>query len=57
LIDNSATRPFSMHTVWPLAGNKREEIAERIKTLSRLKFGQDRSMIEAEILKRVKILA
>jgi hypothetical protein len=55
LIDNTASRPFSMHTPWPLPGVKREGIAEKIKTLSRLKYGQDRQLIEAEIRKRMKI--
>lgn len=54
LIDNSASRPFSMHTVWPMVGQKREESAQRIKALSRLKYGQDRNIIEAEILRRSK---
>ncbi len=52
LIDNTASRPFSMATPWPLPGIKREEIASRIKTLSRLKHGQDRNIIEAEIRRR-----
>ena len=33
LVDNTATRPFSMGTIWPLPGQKREEIAEKIKAL------------------------
>lgn len=52
LIDNSASRPFSMATLWPLPGIKREDMAGRIRALSRLKFGQDRNIIEAEIRKR-----
>ncbi len=55
LIDNTASRPFSMVTPWPLPGVKREESGARIKTLSRLKFGQDRNIIEAEIRKRAVI--
>lgn len=56
LIDNSASRPFSMNTAWPIYGNCREEIAAKIKTLSRLKYGQDRNIIEAEIMRRAKLI-
>lgn len=55
LINNTASRPFSLHTQWPIYGAEREEIAGKIKALSRLKFGQDRSIIEAEIRRRTKI--
>ncbi|KKR32450.1 MAG: hypothetical protein UT64_C0034G0006 [Candidatus Falkowbacteria bacterium GW2011_GWF2_39_8] len=55
LIDNSAGRAFSMSTTWPLLGIKREDLASRIKSLSRLKYGQDRNIIEAEIMKRAQI--
>ncbi|MCX6796332.1 MAG: hypothetical protein NTW06_02420, partial [Candidatus Falkowbacteria bacterium] len=54
LINNTASRPFSMHTIWPIAGVVHEEIASKIKALSRLKYGQDRSIIEAEIRRRTK---
>ena len=52
LIDNTAARPFSMSTVWPLPGRKREDAAQKIKSLSRLKYGQDRNIIEAQIMRR-----
>ncbi|MEA1963301.1 MAG: type IV secretion system DNA-binding domain-containing protein [Patescibacteria group bacterium] len=52
LIDNAADRPFSMSTLWPLPGAERDGMAGKIKTLSRLKFGQDRNIIEAEIRRR-----
>jgi len=55
LIDNTASRPFSMNTPWPLMGYKRDDIAGKIKTLSRLKYGQDRNIIEAEIRRRAEI--
>jgi len=55
LIDNTASRPFSMHCPWPTAGVEREGMAQKIKTLSRLKFGQDRSIIEAEIRRRTSV--
>lgn len=52
LINNTASRPFSMNTIWPVPGIRRPELAERIKALSRLKYGQDRNLIEAEIRRR-----
>ena len=55
LVDNSATRSFSMKTVWPLLGIARPEISAKIRTLSRLKFGKDRSIVEANIIRRTEI--
>jgi hypothetical protein len=55
LIDNSASRPFSMATLWPIPGIARPEIVSKIKSLSRLKYGQDRNKIEAEIMRRAHI--
>lgn len=55
LIDNTACRPFSMSTPWPLPGIVNEGVASKIKTLSRLKFGQERSLIEAEIRRRTNL--
>lgn len=54
LVDNSSTRPFSIKTIWPLLGVHRPEIAPKIRSLSRLKFGQDRAIIEANIIKRTE---
>jgi len=54
LMDNSSTRPFSMKTIWPLLGVHRPEIAPKIRSLSRLKFGQDKAIIEANIFKRTE---
>ncbi|MDD4901911.1 MAG: type IV secretion system DNA-binding domain-containing protein [Patescibacteria group bacterium] len=55
LIDNTASRPFSMRTMWPLPGQDRPEVAGKIRTLSRLKYGRDRALIEAEINKRLTL--
>ncbi len=52
LVDNTATRPFSMRTTWPVLGTVREGIDQKIKTLSRFKYGRDRNIIEAEIKRR-----
>jgi len=52
LVDGATTRPFSFQTTWPLMGTAREEMAKKIRTLSRYKFGQDRSLVDSEILRR-----
>ncbi|MBN2884600.1 type IV secretion system DNA-binding domain-containing protein [Patescibacteria group bacterium] len=57
LVDNSTTRPFSMKTIWPLLGTQREGISKKIRTLSRLKYGQDRNIVEAEIIRRTEARA
>jgi len=43
-----------MSAIWPLPGIKREDMPAKIKSLSRLKYGQDRNLVEAEILSRIK---
>ncbi len=55
LVDNTAVRPFSMKTMWPLPGKANYELADKIKNLSSLKFGKDKSLIEAEINQRTRI--
>lgn len=54
LINNTASRPFTLKTPWPLAGQESLELAGKIRQLSRLKYGQDRSLVEAEISQRGK---
>jgi len=56
LIDNSAARPFTLKTIWPLLGVKRPEIASKIRALSRLKYGQNSRLVEAEIRRRTSIV-
>ncbi len=53
LIDGKASRPFNMSTYPPKKGNR--ELASAIKELSRLKFGRDRVIVEAEIMDRTKL--
>lgn len=53
LIDNTASKPFLMQTFPPEKGNR--ELAEAIKQLSRLKYGRDRAIVEAEIMERTKL--
>jgi hypothetical protein len=55
LVDNSAARPFSLQTIWPLLGVKQEGLAERLRALSRLKYGQDTRLVEAEISRRAAL--
>ena len=55
LVDNSAARPFSLRTIWPLLGVKRPEIANKVRSLSRLKYGQNNLLVEAEIKRRTSI--
>jgi len=52
LVDNSAARPFSLKGIWPVLGDKRPGISDKIKALSRLKYGQNVRLIEAEIKRR-----
>jgi hypothetical protein len=53
LIDNVASRPFLMRVPPPKQGN--HELAEAIRELSRLKYGRDRRIVEAEIMERTKL--
>jgi hypothetical protein len=52
LVDNSATRAFSLKTIWPPLGVKREGMASKVRALSRLKYGQNVRLVEAEIKRR-----
>jgi hypothetical protein len=52
LINGATTSPFSMMTYPPNKGDL--ESAKNIKQLSRLKYGRERNLIEADILKRLK---
>lgn len=50
LIDNTTSRPFNMRTIMPTPGNP--AIVEKLKQLSRLKYGRDKAIVEAEIKER-----
>jgi hypothetical protein len=56
LVDGATTRPFSFQTVWPLLGDYRQDFSKKIRTLSRYKFGQDRQIVDTEILRRANII-
>ncbi len=53
LIDNTASRPFAIKTVFLEHGDRRR--AEAIKQLSRLRYGRDKAIVEAEILERSRL--
>ncbi len=53
LIDNTAARPFNMSTILPPEGDL--ALAKQISQLSRLKFGRDRAIVEAEVIERGKL--
>ena len=53
LIDNTASRPFNMMVYPPEKGSR--ELANAIKELSRLKYGRDKDVVEAELLERTKL--
>jgi hypothetical protein len=55
LIDNASSQPFSINPLWPLPGVERGDLAEKIKNVSRLKYGKDRNMIESEINSRADL--
>lgn len=51
MIDSGVSKPFAMATLPPPSGGS-EEIAQAVRQLSRLKYGRDRRLVEAEILER-----
>lgn len=53
LIDNTAAKPFHFTPFSPKPGDPQVAIA--LKSLSRLKYGRDRAIVENEILERTKL--
>lgn len=53
LLNSSVTRPFDIDTLPPTIGSR--DRAKLLKQLSRLKYGRDRAIVEAEILERSRI--
>lgn len=53
LIDGAAAKPFNLKVSPNEKPNR--ELAEKIKQLSRLKYGRDRKLVQAEILERAKL--
>ncbi|MDO8669390.1 MAG: type IV secretion system DNA-binding domain-containing protein [Candidatus Buchananbacteria bacterium] len=54
LIDNTATSTFNMHC-FPLPEGGNSEMISALKQLSRVKYGQEKMMVERDILTRSKI--
>ncbi len=53
LIDNQPARAFNMQTLPPVPGDK--ELAVRLREMSRMKYGQKKSIVETEISERSKL--
>jgi len=55
IVDNAQQKPFTMNLEPPPSGDP--ELAKAIKELSRLKYGRDKGIVEAEILERTSLSA
>lgn len=58
IVGNEPVPPFSMDLTKDLSEEKKRanpKVAEMIKELSRLKFGRDREVVEAEVAQRAKL--
>ncbi len=53
IVDNAQQKPFTLNFDPPPGGDP--ELAEAIKELSRLKYGRNKAIVEAEILERTKV--
>jgi hypothetical protein len=53
LIDNTTSKPFSLAV--PKLPDGNAMLAEKIKEMSRLKYGRERSVVEAEIMRRLSL--
>ncbi|PIR95110.1 hypothetical protein COT95_00470, partial [Candidatus Falkowbacteria bacterium CG10_big_fil_rev_8_21_14_0_10_37_6] len=51
LVDNTTSRPFSLSV--PKLADGDMAIAQKAKEISRIKYGRDRSVVEAEIMRRI----
>jgi hypothetical protein len=53
LVDNQPVRAFNFRPLPPTHGNP--ELAEKIKQLSRIKYGRDQAAVEQEILESSRL--
>lgn len=53
LIDNTQAKPFHMQAYPPTKGHS--TVAQAVKQYSRLRYGKDRKLVEAEIMARTKL--
>jgi len=56
LVDNAPVRPFSMQTIKDETP-KNEELGKAVLQLSKLKYGRDISVVEAEINSRIRLIS
>lgn len=54
LVNNETTKPFNFMTYPPTSGD--QEVANALKELSRLKYGQSATKVNQEIMERTKML-
>jgi len=54
MINGTASKPFNMAT-YPLPKDGKEEMAQAVRQLSRLKFGRPRAEVESEILEASEV--
>ena len=58
IVNNEPVRPFSIDLTKDMSQEKALEntdLAEKIKELSRLKYGKDRALVEAEVARRARL--
>ncbi|PIT90449.1 MAG: hypothetical protein COU22_02125 [Candidatus Komeilibacteria bacterium CG10_big_fil_rev_8_21_14_0_10_41_13] len=55
LVDNQNVPPFNLSPYPPKMGD--QSMVEKIKQLSRLKYGRDRSLVEEEIMSRLRLVS
>jgi hypothetical protein len=58
IVNNEPVRPFSIDLTKDMSREKaldNPELAEKIKELSRLKYGRDRALVEAEVARRARL--
>jgi len=58
IVNNEPVRPFSVDLTKDMSKEKALEnpdLAEKIKELSRLKYGRDRALVEAEVARRARL--
>jgi len=58
IVNNEPVRPFSIDLTKDMGREKaldNPELAEKIKELSRLKYGRDRALVEAEVARRARL--
>jgi len=53
IVDNSTQKPFTLVGPWTTTGDPK--LAESVKQLARLKYGRDKSIVEAEIMERTQL--